>query len=246
MHRHEGAFRAGARLMDHLGEQFLARAGLAEQQDGRVGSGHGAHLFDGMLQGGGGTDHLAEGKLAVEARLEDRYFLFRRARLQAAFEEQLDLAEVDGLLHEPIGAAAHRLHRGLHVAVSRHHQANRLRRKLQGAVDDRHAVFAGHPKVRQHRVGRHVLHQARGFRGVFGHESLILILQGRAQAFARVLLVVDNQNSRFHGVPDSGRCAAPQTRAAFSVSAVRARATSAKRAWRLAFATEERSSRSHR
>ena len=134
----------------------------------------------------------------------------------------------------------------LHVAIGRHHQAHGLRRELERPVNHRHPILARHPQVGQHGVWGDILHEARRFRGILRHEGLILILERGAQAISCVLLVVNNQNGRFHGVPVSGLWVAPQTRAAFSVSAVRARATSAKRACKLAFATAERSSRSQR
>ena len=114
--------------MDHLGEELLAGARLAEQEHGRVGRRDGAHLLDRTLERRGGTDDLAERELAVEPRAEDGHLLLGRAGLEAALQQQLDLPEVDGLLQEPIGAAAHRLNGGVDVAVGGHHDADGLLR----------------------------------------------------------------------------------------------------------------------
>ena len=144
VHRHEGALGALAGLVDHLGKQLLARAGLAEEEDGRVRGGDRTDLLDRMLQGRRGTDDLAEGEFPVEAGLQRDDFLLGRPRLQPTLQHQLDLAQVDRLLEEPVGAAAHRRDGRLHVAVSRHHDTDRLMREFERAVDDRHAVFASH------------------------------------------------------------------------------------------------------
>ena len=248
MHGHERALGALAGLVDHLGEKFLAGPGLAEEQHRGVGRRHRANLLDRPLQRGGGTDHLAERKLPVEPGLQDRDLLLRRPRFQPAGQQQLDLPEIDRLLQEPIGAAAHRLHRRIHVAVGGHHDADRLLRELERALEDGHAILARHPQVGEHRVGRHILHQPRRLHGVLRDEALILILERRAQPLAGMLLVVDDEDRGLHGWPPSvwGRWVAPQVRAAFSANARRAVSTSARRARKLAFATPARSSRSER
>ena len=200
MHRHERSFRALARLMNHLSEELLARAGLAKQEDGGIRRSDRTHLFDRTLEGGGGADDFAQRKLAVEAGLERDDFFLRGAGLQPAIKNELHLTQVYGLLEEPIGPETHRLHRGVHVAVGRHHNADGLVGQLERAVDDRHTVFARHAEIREHRIGRDVLHKARRFRGVLGHESLIAIFQCRAQSFADILLVVDDEHRGFHGL----------------------------------------------
>ena len=70
VHRDERACRARAERVDGAGEQLLAGAGLAEEQDGRVRVGDLPDLLQNRPEGRAPPDHLAEVVGLVELRVE--------------------------------------------------------------------------------------------------------------------------------------------------------------------------------
>ena len=79
-------------------------------------------------------------------------FLLHPARLQRARDQHFNFVEIERLGHEIVGAAFHRLDRGIDRTVGRHHDANRRMRHFQRALDQLHAILAAEPQIGQQQV----------------------------------------------------------------------------------------------
>src|SRR5204863_6857456 len=105
-----------------------------------------------------GLHHLALAEDALHAEpaldlsLQLDVFLFERASLERALDEDLHLIEIEGLRNKIVDAALHRLHGGVHRAVGRHHDTDGRRGELERGFDEVHAALAAKPQVREHDV----------------------------------------------------------------------------------------------
>ena len=104
---HEGSAVPAAEIVDGAGHAFLAGAGFAEEQDGRIGGGDGFHLFEDVAKGGAFTDHFLELVTGAHLVFEDELLLGE------AILEILNLAvgervfEGDGELHSDLAEEFH-------------------------------------------------------------------------------------------------------------------------------------------
>ena len=136
---------AGREVVQGVGHEFLAGAGLALDEDGGAGRGHLGHEFADLLHRRRLADEAGE-SLAGAAFLAEGLVLlaeagvlgFQEALPGGALQEDLHLVEVQGLGDEVPGAPAHRLHRRVHRAVGRHHHRYRRAGELQGGVEQVH------------------------------------------------------------------------------------------------------------
>src|SRR6266511_2950941 len=75
IHFDEGAVASRTELMDGAGDEFLARAGFALHEDGRVRGGHDLHLGEHLLQRGTLPDDLPNTVLRADLVLQIALFL---------------------------------------------------------------------------------------------------------------------------------------------------------------------------
>ena len=121
---------------------------------------------------------------------------FDAAAVERPLDDQFQLVEVHRLGHVVIRARLHRLHGVFDRAVGRHHDAHGRIGQGHGAAQQTHAIDPGHAQIREHHVHRRGFERLHRLLRVFGQQDVVAVLQGALQSFARVALVVNDQNGR--------------------------------------------------
>jgi hypothetical protein len=86
--------------VDVGGEEFLAGAGFADEEDADVAFGGEGGLFDDFLEGGGGADHARRAGVFLEALV----FLAEGGLIEGVADGEEDAVAVEGLFEEIEGA----------------------------------------------------------------------------------------------------------------------------------------------
>ena len=146
----EGKIAPRRKVMDGAGEKFLARAAIAEQQHGGIGGGHALRLQRRVAHGRGfandARESVARGVILAQQQILAQHFLLARR----AFDEQLQMFQIDGLLDEIERAVLHRRH-GLFDGTKRgdqNHGNGRI--GLLRFAQDVQARFSGQLEVGEH------------------------------------------------------------------------------------------------
>ena len=147
-----GPSRARRRAVDQARDQLLAGARLAGDEHRRARRRHAQREVDGRAQRRAVADDLVDGApggllLAQLAHLGEQPAVLERAR-----DAQLDLLEVDRLLHEVEGPDAHRLDGGLDRAVGGHQQHARAGIALARGAQHGQTIGARQPQIGEHDV----------------------------------------------------------------------------------------------
>ena len=183
--------------MDHLGNHFLARPALAQDQHRRIGRRDDRRGFEDAAHGLALADQPRRqlGQSFVARCLLDRADGVGNGRLQ--------LVQIDRLGQVVVGAALHCGHRLAEVGVGGDQEHGQLVGDLADFGQGLDAAHAGQPHVQQNHVGRAA---ADRFQGLFGRGSLFGTeaerLDEPAQQSALCRLVVHHQDrARFvsHG-----------------------------------------------
>ncbi len=148
--RDEGAPGPAREAMDRAREELLARAALPFEQHGGIGRSHAARLVLHGLQGRGIPHDRRDQPRALLG--EEERLATARPALDRARDQDAQELRVHRLRDEVLGAALHRVHRGLDRAEGRHHDHGHGRVDGARRVQDRQAVGARQPPVRQHEV----------------------------------------------------------------------------------------------
>ena len=96
--------------------------------------------------------NVLQRKSLVHLLAQRPILLLEPAAPERARDQHLDLVEIERLGHKIVGAALHRRDRGVDRAVSRHHDADRRMRQLEGALDQRHAILAAEAEIGQQHI----------------------------------------------------------------------------------------------
>ena len=145
------------------------------------------------------ADDLLEAEFFVEPLVELLHLDLQRLALERALDEEFEALDVDGLGEKVDRAAFHRLHGGFDVAVGGHHDDGGPAGQGERLVDDLEAGFSRHAQIGDDRVVRLRLHEVERLVGVGGDGHVVTLGERLLEAFARVLLVVDNEDTRDHG-----------------------------------------------
>ena len=188
--RHEGLVGASARLMDGVGQQFLARAGGPGDQHADIRGRHHARLLEDALHlRAAGDDLGTPGIVAgpVGARRLCHGFLDGGEQLVAVHR----LGEK---AEHPLARGAHRIRDG---AVRGENDHRHARRTALQFVKQRHAVHFVHAQVGEHQVGA-VLGQAVQClaSALGGGHAVASAFQAHAQQLEQAGVVIDQQNMR--------------------------------------------------
>ena len=200
VHGHERAGSARRKVVEGPRDELLARAARAFHEDRGARRGDLADLVEKPLHRGRRAHHAAEAVLVVETLAQLRVFGFEIARAQGPLQHEVELVEVDGLGEEVAGAGLHGLDGGFHRAVGGEEDANRVGEALAHGLEERNAVAAGHANVGEHDVRRAAFERSDRRGGAFGERHVVTAAQRAAEAFARVALVVHDEdtNGRIH------------------------------------------------
>ena len=128
-------------------------------------------------------------------------FLLEFAALHRARDQHFHLVEVKRFGHKIVSAALHRLHGHIDRTISSHHDADRRTRHLQRAIDQQHSVFVPEAQIGEEHVDLLALEDVYRAGDVRRDIDIIIVLEQAAQPIARVLLIVNDQNSglQIHG-----------------------------------------------
>jgi len=128
------------------------------------------------------------------------HFDLERAGFQRTLDENFKPLDVDGLREEIDRAALHRFDGRFDVAVGGHHQNRRPVRERQRFVDDLEAGFPGHAQVGDDHIERLRVHEVERLVGIGRDRDVVVVDQRLLQTFPGMLLVVDDQDARDHGI----------------------------------------------
>ena len=115
---HEGASPAPAELVNGQGDELLARAALARDQDGHVAVGHLAHGRKDFLYPGAGPQHPFEGLLA-QPMLHLGVFPFKGRDVVGPLQDRAQLVELNRLVEDVVGPLGDRFQGVLLLGAAR-------------------------------------------------------------------------------------------------------------------------------
>ena len=126
---------------------------------------------------------------------ERAIFLLKFAALHRARDQQFDFVEIQRLGDEIVSAAFHRLDCDIDRAVSGHHDADRRTRHFQCAIDQDHPVFIAKAQVSKQHIDLLALEHVHRASNVRRDVHVVIVLEQASQPVARMLLVVNDQDS---------------------------------------------------
>ena len=174
-------------------ERFLAGAGLALDQHGRIGGRDAFELRLQRLHRLAVADRLGRrGQLAAQAVV----LLAQAAGLERAREREQQLRARNGFLDEVVGAEPRRLDRRLDGAVAGHHDDRATgAAALAPFAQQRDAVGVRHPDVQQHEVrATRAALLARRCGVARGKHGKTFILEGVLHRLADIGFIVDDED----------------------------------------------------
>jgi hypothetical protein len=197
---HEHPLAARRVGVDGLGDEFLAGAGIAGDQDGRAAGGdlgHQVQLLDHALAL---ADDIGEAVALLQGALEVGILVFQAPGRDHAIDFDDELFVVPGLGEVVVGAQLEGLDGGFHRAVGGDHENGRLAVVRAHVLKHLHAGTVGHHQIEKHQVVAVRFHAAEPFGGVGGALHRVAgVAQKHLQAFANIRLVIDYQNPAFGG-----------------------------------------------
>ena len=193
MHCDKLRLRALAQGVQRLGDKLLARAALALDEHRGAGWSDLLNGFVNLLHHRRLPDQALQPVPLLHLLLELDHLRLDLPRAERALQQDFEPVDVDGFGDEIIRAAAHRLDCGVHRAVGRHHHHHRRLGAGEYSVDELHAVLAPKPQIGEHQVDGFPLQNAQRAGDIAGHVNIKGVLQGGPQAFARMLLIINDQ-----------------------------------------------------
>ncbi len=145
----EGLAGALGRALDAAGDNFLARAAFAEDEDGDVAGGRTLAHFQDLAHGRRAGDHVLEGHSAFSLAGKALHLARERAHLQGVADGDDDPLGAGGLDEEVDGAGAHGLDDRVDPAGGGEHDDRQVRAALGETLQRFHARQARHDQVEQ-------------------------------------------------------------------------------------------------
>ncbi len=187
-----GARRIG---MDGFGDEFLAGAGLAGDEDGGAAGSHLGHQVEHADHALALADDVGETVALLEGALEVGVLVFEPPPDDHAVDLDEELLVIPGLGEIVVGAELEGVDRGLDRAVGGDHENGGFAVVLADLVEHVHAGAVGHHEVEQDEVVAADLHFLEPFGGVLGLiDGIAFRGEEDFQAFADIGLVVDYQH----------------------------------------------------
>ena len=196
---------AFAAAVDGAGEQFLADAGFALDQD-RDGGGGG--LLRGAQHGRHGLaagDDVGEGQPALAAVADALQLALQRAGVERVAQRHLQPLDADRLDHEILGAGAHRRHYIVDAAMGGLHDHGNGEAGFADPRQHAHAVEAGHHQIQHHGVDDGRVGGGQGgdgrVAGIDDDGLIAAFLHHVLEQAACHGIIVGDQNAGSHGFP---------------------------------------------
>ena len=131
-----------ARVVDGLGDQLLAGAGLALDQDGALGPGDVADQLEDAVHLRVLADDVVEAVALLELLAEPQDLVLKRPLLQRPVHHQLQVVRVDRLGQEVVGPQPHRLDDAVDRAEAGRHDRGDQHPALGDLADQVHPAHA--------------------------------------------------------------------------------------------------------
>ena len=146
----EGPAGAGRGALNGAGDQFLARAAFAFDQDGNVGLRRAGAQAEHLLHFRRVGDQIVEGETVVRLLLQLLHFAGQGADLELVADRDRDAFGAGGLDQKVVGAGAHGFHGGIDAALGGQHDHRQI--GIGGAQlgENFQAAHVGHHQVEQH------------------------------------------------------------------------------------------------
>src|SRR6202022_3828592 len=191
----EGLLRSRV-AVDHAGDQLLAGAALALDQDGGAGGGHAAHVLEELLHRRGGADDVVHLERPPSLHRQVVGALGKAANLQRPVQGYVKGLDVDGLVDVVKRSGLDGEDGGRHVVVRRDHQHRRLPPVVLQLGDEIDARRVGQPHVEHDRGGRGLGSHPEAFgAGGRGDQAEASLLGGDREALPDRPVVVDDQDA---------------------------------------------------
>ncbi len=187
------------RVVDRLGDQLLARAGLPLDQDGGLRPGDVADQLEDLVHPLVLADDVVEPEVLLELLAKAEDLVLELAFLQGPVHHQLQVGRIDRLGQEVVGAQAHGLDHPVDRAEGRRHDHGDQKAAGGDLADQVHPAHPGHPQVGDQDA---VIGGRQGRQGVLpilDHLQADLVrLQQLAKLGAAVGIVIDDQELLTH------------------------------------------------
>ena len=209
--RHQPLVAARTVVVDGARHQFLARAGLAGDQNRARRAGHGLEELEEIAHRTTASDDALEPIPIPELRPEVLVLGLQPPLLQRRRQDVQQVVEGERLHHEVGGPALDGGDRVLHRAVAGDDHRHDLRIALERELDHFGAVDAGQPQIGDDRVEGEVGQQvARSFAALRFRHAVAVLDEALGRRFAKRLLVLDEEQVPFWfrhgGMTRRGRC----------------------------------------
>ena len=197
---HEHALRAWRIGVDGFGDQLLARAGFAGDQDGGAAGGDLPHQVEQAQHAVAFADDVGEAVALLQGALEVGVLVFQAPLGDHAVDLDQQLLIVPGLGEVIVGAQLQRIDGGFHRAVGGDHEDGGFAVAPADIAQHIHAGTVGHHEIEQHHVVGARFDLAQAFGAVRGEiHTVAFQAEERFQAFADVHLVIHYQHVAFAG-----------------------------------------------
>ena len=186
-----------AALVDSPGHEFLARAGLAHDEDGAPGRRHAIDEVEDPTHGLRAAHQARKARRGRQALLQLDIFLGEPVALQRPFADQQELVDTEGLLDVVIGPGLHGIDGRIVGGVSRHHDHLRLGSHLLDATEEFQPGQPVHAQVRDDEFEGWALLEILECLGAptRGHDLKARLHQRDLQELAHALLVVHHEDA---------------------------------------------------
>src|SRR5215468_394199 len=187
---------ARAPVVDGPGDQLLAGAALALDEDGGAGVADRLHQLEDRPHLGRLPDEVLELALDAELLLQDAGAVLQLLPLQRLGDGEAHLVDVgEGLGEVVVGAGLHRLDGRLHRGEGGHHHHLHVGSRLLHGLEQVHPGQVRHPDVQHRHVDGGILGGRKAFHGVVdGDDGVTLSLKYLGDCAEDDLVVVDHQD----------------------------------------------------
>ena len=197
--RHEGTGRAPRQLVQRAGHQLLAGAGLAVDQHRRGG---GRGLLDqavDILHGPAAADQPTHAPDVLHASPQDRDLVQGSGPVEGLLDQQPEPVQIHRLRQVVVSALSHRAHRGIDRRPPGEDDDRHPRHLLLQRAQEGEAVHVRHHEIGDDERGAHVRRFIERFPSL-GRDVCRVAPRAEQglERGARIFLVVDDQDLRFH------------------------------------------------
>ena len=196
VHRDEGVRHSRAIGVDGARDQLLARAGLSDHQDIGLGARGLAHQLEDSAHGRAPADDVVEPEGLGELLLETAVLALQAPVAEGPIHGHAQLVHREVLRQIVEGPFLDRGHRRLDGGESRDHDHGQGGVQFMSAVQQLHAIDAGHLQICEDHVGMLALEQLQRSAGVGGDEALVpRRLQNASTVLHHVRFVVYDEHA---------------------------------------------------